>query len=74
LRPNVIEVLASSSRLARLESLDLSSNDEIDINDLEPLAESEYMSPQTELNIHGISGDGKIRTALRERLGCRLSD
>lgn len=75
LRPNVIDVLAASSRLSRLEVLDLSHNDDIDIDDLEQLAESEYLSPQTELNLRGIYGDNpKIRTALRERLGCRLSE
>jgi hypothetical protein len=74
LRPSVIEVLASSSRLARLEMLDLSLNDEIDIDDLEPLAESEYLSPQTVLNIRGINGIGPVRTALRQRLGSRLSE
>jgi uncharacterized protein (TIGR02996 family) len=73
LRPNVVEVLASSPRLARLETLDLSLNDEIDVDDLAPLAESEYLSPQTELNIRGIHGQGKVRTALQQRLGCRLS-
>jgi hypothetical protein len=54
--------------------LDLSENDDIDIDDLEPLAESEYLSPQTELNIRGIHGTGKVRAALRQRLGCRLSE
>jgi uncharacterized protein (TIGR02996 family) len=73
LRPGVVGVLASSPRLARLEVLDLSLNDEIGIDDLAPLAESEYLSPQTELNIRGIHGRGKVRAALRERLGCRLS-
>jgi uncharacterized protein (TIGR02996 family) len=72
LRPGVVEVLASSPRLARLEALDLSLNDEIDVDDLAPLAESEYLSPQMELNIRGIHGQGKVRAALRERLGCRL--
>jgi uncharacterized protein (TIGR02996 family) len=75
LRPQVIGVLASSARLARLEVLDLSMNDEIDADDLEPLAESEYLSPQTELNIRGIFGNApKIRAALRQRLGCRLRE
>lgn len=74
LRPNVVDVLATSPRLGRLELLDLSLNDEIDIDDLALLAESEYLAPQTELNIRGISGGGKVRAALRERLGCRLSE
>jgi hypothetical protein len=74
LRPNVIEAIASSPRLARLEVLDLSLSDGIGIDDLEPLAESEYLSPQTRLTIRGINGGGKVRAALRERLGCRLSE
>jgi len=75
LRPSVVEVLASSARLSRLEILDLSLNDEIDTDDLEPLAESEYLSPQMELNIRGISGENPIiRSTLRQRLGCRLSE
>ncbi len=74
LRPNVVELLAQSPRLARLELLDLSLNDEIAIDDLAPLAESEYLSPQTELNIRGISGNSAVRAALRQRLGPRLSE
>jgi uncharacterized protein (TIGR02996 family) len=75
LRPAVLDVLAASPRLSRLEVLDLSGNDEIDTDDLEPLAESEYLSPQTELDIRGMyAGDASIRTALRERLGRRLSE
>lgn len=75
LRPSVVEVLAASARLSQLEILDLSLNDEIDTDDLEPLAESEYLSPQTELNIRGIYGENPtIRSALRQRLGCRLSE
>jgi hypothetical protein len=75
LRPSVIEVLASSSRLARLELLNLGMNDEIDTDDLEILAESEYLSSQTELDIRGVYGENSaIRTALRQRLGCRLSE
>ncbi|MBN9119669.1 MAG: TIGR02996 domain-containing protein [Planctomycetes bacterium] len=46
LRPSVLDVLASSPRLSRLEVLDLSRIDEIDTDDLEPLAESEYLSPR----------------------------
>ncbi len=75
LRPNVVDVLALSPRLSRLEVLDLSGNDELDTDDLTPLAESEYLSPQTELDIRGLdAGDGTVRTALRERLGRRLSE
>ena len=75
LRPDVVGVLASSPRLARLEVLDLSGNDEIDLDDLGPLAESEYLSPQTELDIRGIGG--RRPSALypfRLRLGRRLSE
>ena len=75
LRADVVNVLASSPRLARLEVLDLSGNDEIDLDDLGPLAESEYLSPQTELDIRGIGG--RRPSALypfRLRLGHRLSE
>ncbi len=75
LRADVVNVLASSPRLARLEVLDLSGNDEIDLDDLGPLAESEYLSPQTELDIRGIGG--RRPSALypfRLRLGRRLSE
>ncbi len=75
LRPDVARVLASSPRLARLEVLDLSDNDELDMDDLAPLADSEYLSSQTELNIRGIGG--RRPSALypfRLRLGRRLSE
>jgi uncharacterized protein (TIGR02996 family) len=72
LRSNVIDVFASSERTARLRVLDLSGNDEISGGSLKPLAESEYLSPQTELNIRGIEGGGKVRTKLQLRLGRRL--
>jgi uncharacterized protein (TIGR02996 family) len=71
LRRNVIDVLASSARLSRLEVLDLSHNDELD--HLELLADSEYLSPLTELEVRGTLTGGATRTALRERLGRRLS-
>ncbi len=75
LRRNVLDVLASSPRLARFQVLDLSMNDEIDVDDLSPLAESEYLSPQTELDIRGMyNGNSAVRTALHERLGRRLSE
>jgi len=74
LRSHVIDVLAASPRLSRLEMLDLSGNDEFDERALETLAESEYLSPQTELNIHGVAGGPKVRAALRERLGRRLRE
>lgn len=73
LGPNVMTVLASAPQLSRLTLLDVSHNDEIDTDALEPLAESEYLSPQTTLDIRGLyAGDASIRTALRERLGRRL--
>ncbi len=75
LRGNAIEVLASSPRTSRLEVLDLSSNDEIGSNHLMALAESEYLSPLTELDIRATADAGTtVRTALRERLGRRLSE
>ncbi|MBP3955236.1 TIGR02996 domain-containing protein [Gemmata sp. G18] len=75
LRRSVLDVLASSPRLARLQVLDLSRNDEIDVDDLSPLAESEYLSPQTELDISGMyNAHSAVRTALIERLGRRLSE
>ncbi len=75
LRRNVLDVLASSPRLSRLQVLDLGGNDEIDADDLAPLADSEYLSPQTELDIRGMYGDNSaVRAALRERLGRRLSE
>jgi hypothetical protein len=73
LRPNVIEVLVDSPRLARLKVLDLSWNDEIDMDDLEPLAESEYLSPLTVLDIRGMYTENpSVSNALRQRLGQRL--
>jgi uncharacterized protein (TIGR02996 family) len=74
LRRNVIDVFVSSARTARLEVLDLSSNDDITGDDLKPLAESEYLSPLTVLHIRGIQGGEKVRTELRQRLGRRLRD
>lgn len=75
LRGDVVNVLAGSPRLSRLQVLDLSTNDEIAADDLAPLAESEYLSPQTELDIRGLyAGTASVRAALRERLGHRLSE
>ena len=75
LRPDVARVLASSPRLARLEVLDLSENDELDVDDLAPLAESEYLSSQTELDIRGIGGRRPSSLyPFRMRLGRRLSE
>jgi uncharacterized protein (TIGR02996 family) len=74
LRPNVIDVLASSPRIARLESLDLSENDALSGRELLPLAESPYLSPRTALNATGIRCSAEVRDVLRQRLGRRFSD
>lgn len=75
LRGDAVEVLANSPRTARLEVLDLSANDELGTAQLRPLAESEYLSPLTELDIRATGGAGaKVRAALRARLGRRLSE
>jgi uncharacterized protein (TIGR02996 family) len=73
LRRDSIEVIAASPRTARLEVLDLSGNDEFGSGELRALAESEYLSPMTELDVRGTSaGDTSAYDALRERVGCRL--
>jgi Leucine-rich repeat (LRR) protein len=75
LRSNVIDVLVNSPRLARLELLDLSANDDIEMSDLEPLAESEYLCPLTVLHVRGLYAENPtIASALRERLGHRFHD
>ena len=75
LRRDVADVLAASPRLARLQVLDVSMNDDIGADDLAPLAESEYLSPHTELDIRGLyTGNAGVRAALRGRLGRRLSE
>lgn len=74
LRPDVIEVLAAAPQLARLQVLDIGMNDDVRVSDLAPLAESEYLSPVTELDIRGLyAADSKVRAALEARLGRRLS-
>lgn len=74
LRPDVINVLASSVRLSRLEVLDLRSS-ELDDDHFAPLTETEYLSPLTELDIGGAYGGNRaVREALRARLGRRLSE
>ncbi|MDY3554999.1 TIGR02996 domain-containing protein [Gemmata sp. JC717] len=74
LRPDAVEVLAAAPQLARLQVLDIGTNDDIRVSDLAPLAESEYLSPQTELDIRGLyAGDSEVRSALADRLGRRLS-
>lgn len=73
LRRDAMEVIAASPRTARLEVLDLSGNDEFGSGELRALAESEFLSPMTELDVRGTSaGDTSVYDALRERVGCRL--
>jgi uncharacterized protein (TIGR02996 family) len=73
LRSAAMDVIAGSPRTARLEVLDLSGNDEFGSGELRALAESEYLSPMTELDVRGTSaGDTTVYDALRERVGCRL--
>jgi hypothetical protein len=74
LRTDVIDVFASSARTARLEALDLSGNDDIRGAALAALAESEYLSPLTELDVRGVHGGEKVRGELRRRLGERFRD
>lgn len=74
LRGDAVEVLARSPRTARLEVLDLSGNDELGPDHLHPLAESEYLSPLTELDVRGTGASASVRAALRARLGRRLSE
>jgi hypothetical protein len=67
--------LASSQKLSRLQLLDLSLNDELNFSSLAALAESEYLSPLTELDIRGLhGGSSQVLAMLRERLGHRLSE
>lgn len=74
LRRDVVEVLAAAPQLARLQVLDLGGNDDIRVDHLQPLAESEYLSPLTELDIRGLYDSGsEVRAALAARLGRRLS-
>lgn len=70
-----IEVLAESPALARLGWLDLSNDSHRLSGDaLMPLAESEYLSPRCELDVRGCYADENTLSALRERLGRRLSE
>jgi uncharacterized protein (TIGR02996 family) len=72
---SVVEILARSPRLARLEWLDLSQNfRSLRGSALLPLAESEYLSPLLELDIRGCSPDARVRDVFRQRLGHRLSE
>ncbi len=67
-------MIATSPRLARLNWLDLSNNRLLGGDALLPLAESPYLSRLCELDIGGIAVSDKVRDALRDRLGPRLSD
>ncbi|HEX4612138.1 MAG TPA: TIGR02996 domain-containing protein [Urbifossiella sp.] len=67
-----VKVLAASPRLARLSFLDLSRNRALRDEDLRPLAESPYLSPLLELDIHGTGASDGVREELRRRLGRRL--
>lgn len=73
LTPRVVEMLAGSPQLARLDWLDLSDCRRLSGDALRPLAESPYLSPLCELNIHRTNAGEAVRAALRERLGRRLS-
>jgi uncharacterized protein (TIGR02996 family) len=72
LRSNVIDVFTASARTARLELLDLGNNDDISDGSVSALAESEYLSPQTVLNVIGTGAGQDARDALSQRLGRRL--
>ena len=74
LRADTARMIAASPRLARLNWLDLSNNRLLGGDALLPLAESPYLSRLCELDIGGIPVSDKVRDALRERLGPRLSD
>jgi len=73
LTPRVAEMLAASPQLARLDWLDLSDCRKLTGEALRPLAESPYLSPLCELNIHRTNANESVRAAFRERLGNRLS-
>ncbi len=66
--------LATSPRLRRLQWLDLSTNPRLGGDALMPLAESPHLSRLCELDIGGCDASDRVRDALRERLGRRLSD
>lgn len=74
LRADTARMIAVSPRLDRLNWLDLSNNRLLGGDALLPLAESPYLSRLCELDIGGIPVSDKVRDALRERLGPRLSD
>ena len=72
LTPRVAAMLAASPQLARLDWLDLSDCRKLTGEALRPLAESPYLSPLCELNIHRTNTGEAVRAILRERLGNRL--
>ena len=74
LLPAAAGVLADSPRLARLSYLDLSGNLFLGEDVLLPLAESPYLCPLLELDIRGVPASDRVRAALLERLGRRLSE
>ena len=74
LTPDAVRVLADSPRLARLTRLDLRDNPRLGGSAVLPLAESSHLCRLTELNISGIDVDDDVRTALRQRLGRRLTE
>ena len=74
LSPEAVPALAGSPRLRRLHWLDLSYNRQLGGDALMPLAESPHLSRLCELGIGGIDASDRVRDALRERLGRRLSD
>jgi uncharacterized protein (TIGR02996 family) len=73
LSPSAIRIMAESPMLARLDWLDLASHMSFRVDALMPLAESEYLSPRCELNVRECSADNATVSALRARLGRRLS-
>ena len=68
-----VEILAGSSRLARLNWLDLSANPLLGGAVLRPLAESQYLSPLCELDCGGIDIAPEVLAIFRDRLGVRFS-
>jgi len=73
LSPDAVRTLARSPRLARLQWLSLATNPRLYGDALLPLAESPYLSPLCELDVGGVYVGERTLTALRERLGPRLS-
>ena len=67
-----VRVLAASPRLARLSFLDLSGNPRLRDDALLPLAESPYLSPLLELDVHGCGAADGVRAELSRRLGRRF--